>query len=121
VCFVSVAQDMTERRAQEERIDLLMREANHRARNMLGLVQAIARQTTTRNPEDFIERFSERIHALSANQELLLRGERTGVETENLVRTQLAHFADLIGSRIAVHGPKLRLKAVVPSHWVGTA
>jgi two-component sensor histidine kinase len=28
-----------------------------------------------------------------------------------LVRAQLALFADLIGSRIAVHGPKLRLKA----------
>jgi hypothetical protein len=31
-------------------------------------------------PEDFIERFSERIRALSANQELLVRGERTGVK-----------------------------------------
>jgi two-component sensor histidine kinase len=28
-----------------------------------------------------------------------------------LVCAQLAHFADLIGSRIVVHGPKLRLKA----------
>jgi two-component sensor histidine kinase len=27
-----------------------------------------------------------------------------------LVRAQLAHFADLIGSRIAMHGPKLCLK-----------
>ena len=31
-----------------------MREINHRAKNMLGLVQAIARQTATREPEDFI-------------------------------------------------------------------
>src|SRR6202007_2332397 len=65
----------------------------------------------TRNPEDFIERFSDRIQALSANQELLVRDEWKGVETEDLVRAQLAPFADLIGSRIAVHGPKLRLKA----------
>src|SRR5258707_11399750 len=28
-----------------------------------------------------------------------------------LVRAQLAHFADLVGSRIAVHGPKLHLNA----------
>jgi two-component sensor histidine kinase len=77
---------------------------------MLGLVQAIARQTATRNPEDFIERFSARIQALSANQELLFRNEWRGIEIEHLVRGQLAHFADLIGSRIAVHGPELRLK-----------
>jgi two-component sensor histidine kinase len=33
------------------------------------------------------------------------------VEIKDLVRAQLAHFADLIGSRIVVDGPKLRLKA----------
>jgi len=33
------------------------------------------------------------------------------VEIEDLVRAQLAHFADLIGSRILVQGQKLRLKA----------
>jgi PAS domain S-box-containing protein len=103
--------DITERKHAEEREHLIMREMNHRAKNMLGLVQAIARQTVTRNPEDFIERFSDRIQALSANQELLVRDEWKGVETEDLVRAQLAPFADLIGSRIAVHGPKLRLKA----------
>jgi two-component sensor histidine kinase len=74
-------------------------------------VQAIARQTGTRNSEDFIERFSARIQALSANHDLLVRNEWNGVEIEDLVRAQLAPFADLIGSRIAVLGPKLRLKA----------
>jgi two-component sensor histidine kinase len=43
----------------------------------------------------------ERIQALSANQGLL----------EDLVRAQLALFADLLGSRIALSGPKLRLNA----------
>jgi PAS domain S-box-containing protein len=103
--------DITERKQHEEREHLIMREMNHRAKNMLGVVQAIARQTATRNPEDFMERFSERIQALSANQELLARGEWKGVETEDLVHAQLAPFADLIGSRIVVHGPELRLMA----------
>jgi PAS domain S-box-containing protein len=103
--------DITERKQHEEREHLIMREMNHRAKNMLGLVQAIARQTATRDPEEFIERFSERIQALSANQELLVRDEWTGVETEKLVRAQLAPFADLIGARIALHGPKLRVRA----------
>jgi two-component sensor histidine kinase len=88
-----------------------MREINHRAKNMLSVVDAIAHQTATRNPEGFVERFSGRIQALSANQDLLVRNEWNGVEIEHLVHAQLAHFADLIGSRIAVHGPKLCLKA----------
>src|SRR5215468_10871023 len=86
-----------------------MREVNHRAKNMLSVVDSIAHQTATRNPEGFIERFSERIQSLSANQDLLVRNEWNGVEIADLVRAQLAHFADLIGSRIAMQGPRLRL------------
>jgi len=109
--FVSMAHDATEQKAHEEQIRLLMREVSHRAKNMLSLVQAIARQTAAREPEDFIGRFTERIQALAANQDLLVRNKWQGVDTEDLVRAQLAPFADLIGSRIAVHGPKLRLNA----------
>ncbi len=107
--IVGTVADITERKEREEQVHLLMREVNHRAKNMLSVVDAIAHQTATRNPEDFVERFSERIQALSANQDLLVRNEWNGVEIEDLVRAQLAHFADLIGSRIAMHGPKLRL------------
>jgi PAS domain S-box-containing protein len=109
--IVGIVADVTERNEREEREHLLMREVNHRAKNMLSVVDAIAHQTATRNPEDFVERFSERIQALSANQDLLLRNEWKGVGVEDLVCAQLALFADLIGSRIAVHGPQLRLRA----------
>jgi PAS domain S-box-containing protein len=89
VSFVGTVADVTERKEREEREHLLMREVNHRAKNILSVVDAIARQTATRNPEDFVERFSERIQALSANQELLVRNEWRGVEIEDLVRAQL--------------------------------
>jgi PAS domain S-box-containing protein len=111
VSMVGTAQDITERKEREERERLLMHEINHRAKNMLSVVDAIAHQTTTRAPEDFIERFSARVQALSANQDLLIRNEWHGVEVEDLVRAQLEPFADLIGSRIVVCGPKLRLNA----------
>src|SRR5215468_11797128 len=88
-----------------------MREINHRAKNMLSLVQAVARQTAAQEPGDFIGRFNERIRALAANQDLLVRNAWQGVDVEALVRAQLAHFADLVGSRLTVHGPKLRLNA----------
>jgi two-component sensor histidine kinase len=42
---------------------------------------------------------------------LLARNEGQGVDVEDLVRIQLAHFADLVGSRIALNGPRVRLKA----------
>jgi PAS domain S-box-containing protein len=109
--FISVAQDTTERKAHEERVQLLMREAYHRIKNLLGLVQAIARQSAGHGADEFIGRFTERIEALAANQDLLVQNQWHGALLGDLVRAQLAHFADLIGSRIAVHGPKLRLNA----------
>jgi PAS domain S-box-containing protein len=109
--FVCMAKDVTEQKAHEEHVQLLMREVNHRAKNMLSLVLAIARQTVAREPEDFIQRFTDRIRALAANQDLLVRNEWRRVDMEDLVRAQLAHLADLARSRIEVFGPKLRLNA----------
>jgi PAS domain S-box-containing protein len=114
--FVTVGQDVTERKAHENQVQVLLAEVSHRSKNMLAVVQAIARQTAARGHEDFIAHFSERIQALAANQDLLVRSEWKGVDAGDLVRAQLAPFADLIGSRIAVQGPKLQLKgaAVCP-------
>jgi PAS domain S-box-containing protein len=118
--LVSVVEDVTAQRAHEDHIHLLMGEVNHRAKNMLSLVLSIARQTAARDPEDFIEHFAERIQALAANQDLLVRDEWQGVDVEELVRAELRHFADLVGSRIAIGGPRLRLNAAA-SQAVGLA
>ncbi len=109
--FVIVVEEISARKHAEEQLHLLMRECNHRAKNMLSLVQAIARQTAGREPEHFVRRFNERIQALAASQDLLIRNHWQGANLEDLVRAQLAHFADLIGSRIAVDGPRLHLNA----------
>ena len=109
VSLVGTVQDITERKEREEKEHLLMREINHRAKNMLSVVDVIAHQTAAKNPQDFIQRFSKRIQALSANQDLLIRNEWNGVEVKDLVCAQLAHFADLIGPRITLDGPRLRL------------
>jgi HWE histidine kinase len=69
--------DITERKEREERELLLIREMNHRIKNILTVVDAIAHRTAAEDPEDFAERFSERIRALSANHDLLFRNEWT--------------------------------------------
>jgi PAS domain S-box-containing protein len=121
VADVTARKEMEEeRKARAETEHLLMREMHHRAKNMLSVVDAIAHQTAARSPEDFVRRFSERIQSLSANQDLLLRHEWKGVEIRGLVDAQLAHFADLIGTRISAEGPALRLNAA-SSQAIGLA
>jgi two-component sensor histidine kinase len=47
-----MAHDVTDRKAYEDQLLFLMRDINHRAKNMLSLVQAVARQTAAGEPGD---------------------------------------------------------------------
>jgi two-component sensor histidine kinase len=104
-----VIQDIFRRKRAEEQVRLQLSEMNHRGKNILTLVQAVARQTALSDPEHFIDRFTDRLQAIAANQDLLVRTSWTGVEVDDLVCAQLSQFADLINDRICLDGPKLRL------------
>lgn len=102
--------DISERKIHEEQTRLLMREVDHRSKNMLSLIQVIARQTASSGEEDFLDRFSKRVQALAAAQDLLFQNSMRTVPIADLVRSQLAHFAELIDERIRISGPSLPLK-----------
>ena len=102
--------DITERKLAEKRVQLLMAEVNHRAKNLLAVVQAVAHQTAKYgDPATFAARLSDRIDGLAASQDLLVKNLWAGVEVAELVEAQLAHFKDLIGTRILIDGPPARL------------
>jgi PAS domain S-box-containing protein len=103
--------DITDRKEAEEKIQFLMREAHHRSKNVLSVVQAIARQTSAATIEEFVARFQERLHSLAKSQDLLVRNEWMGTELSELVCSQLGHFGDLIGTRIELRGLPLRINA----------
>jgi PAS domain S-box-containing protein len=110
--IVALVTDMTERKRQEEQIRLLMREVNHRSKNLLAVVQSVARQTAIHgDPQSFAQRFSERLQGLAASHDLLVHNSWQGVGLEELVHSQLSHFKDLVGGRISVSGPHLRINA----------
>jgi two-component sensor histidine kinase len=109
---VALVTDMTERKRQEEQIRLLMREVNHRSKNLLAVVQSVARQTAIHgDPQSFAQRFSERLQGLAASHDLLVHNSWQGVGLEELVHSQLSHFKDLVGGRIILSGPHLRINA----------
>ena len=108
-CHIAILfSDITERKQHEQRQLLFMREVNHRSMNMLSLVYAIARQTAS-SDNDFIDRFGERIQGLAAAQDLLFQHHWMAVPVADLVRSQLAHFWDLVGDRVTLAGPPLSL------------
>lgn len=101
--------DVSDQRNREARIRLLMEEVNHRAKNMLGVVMAVAKQTRAPDHDAFMVRFAERIESLAASQDLLVVSQWNGVQLESLAHAQLSHFRDLIGSRILLSGPSAPL------------
>ena len=103
--------DISERKRAEAHVHLLMAEVNHRARNLLAVVQAIAQQTAKHgDPATFAARLSDRINSLAAGQDLLVRSHWKGVEVRDLSEAQLVHFRDLFGTRIFTEGPQAMLK-----------
>jgi len=95
--------DVTEQRENSEQIRLLLHEVNHRSKNMLATVQALARKTNC-DDAGFIERFERRIAALAVNQDILVRREWREVPLEELVRLQL-RFVDQTDSHLRIAGP----------------
>ena len=101
-----VITDITDRKQAEERDRLLTLEVNHRAKNLLAVVQAVAFQTARQHEGPrFVEFFNKRIESLAASHDLLVNSRWQGVAVANLVRAQLAHFDGLIGTRIHFSGP----------------
>jgi PAS domain S-box-containing protein len=108
---LALVTDMTERKQYEDHIRLLMHEVNHRSKNLLTVVQAVARQTIAADPQGFLDRFGMRIEALAAGQDLLVKNSWKGVDLNELTRSQLAPFEDLIGTRIVLHGQAIFVSA----------
>jgi two-component sensor histidine kinase len=98
-------------KSAEQQIRLLMNEVNHRSKNVLSVVTAIAQQTAARSPQDFVKTFSSRVQALAVNHDLLVKSQWRSVGVFELISGQLAHFGDLLGTRILIEGPPVRLSS----------
>ncbi len=103
VCWFGTNTDITEQREQSEQIALLLREVNHRSKNMLAKVQALARSSIEGDPE-LVKRFEERVGSLAVNQDILVRRDWREVPVEELVRLQLRFMSGAI-RQIEIDGP----------------
>ena len=113
-----IARDVTERKRAQEQLRLLLREMDHRVRNLFtissGLVVLSARSAKT--PDELATKVRERLAALARAHALLLSktSEEAGdakpaMTSESLIRAILSPYDDLAGgaSRFAVAGPDM--------------
>ena len=95
--------DVTALRDAEQRINVLMMEVNHRSKNLLSVVQSLARRTAAAG-EDFIPRLERRIGALSANQDVLVERNWSAVPLQELIAAQLK-FLEQAAAQTQLSGP----------------
>jgi PAS domain S-box-containing protein len=108
----SVVVDISERKANEDQLRLLLRELTHRSKNLLAVIHAIARQTASRTQsvEDFLDRFSARLVAIGASHDLLIADNWHGASLRMLIEQQLGEHDDHFGEKIAIEGEDVMLK-----------
>jgi PAS domain S-box-containing protein len=111
--MVSIVTDVTERKAAEDHVQFLMHEISHRSKNLLTVIQSIARRTarTAGTMEEFERRFERRLQGLAASHDVLVRENWLGAPLADLVRQQLAPFVEIQSSRFEVAGPDIVLTA----------
>lgn len=115
--FLAVAIDLTERKRAEETQQLLLNELNHRVKNTLAIVQAIAKRTLarTRNPEKFAESFGGRIQSLARVHTLLSAASWDGADLRELIRDQLL-AGPVDENRLRASGPAVSLDPQTALH-----
>ena len=107
--FISVIEDIGERKQAADRERLLSREVDHRARNLLMVVQSIVHLSGGASVDLFKSSVVGRIAALARTHSLLAASRWNAVALRPLIAEELEPFAAESG-RIACNGPELNLK-----------
>jgi len=109
--YLKIGQDVTERHAADERQRLLLAELQHRVRNTLAVVRAIARRTAqnSKSVEEMGAHLDGRLDAFARVQAMVTRSADGGVDLTSLVEDELLVHATREGEHLSISGPNVML------------
>ena len=101
-----------ERKRTQDRQLLLMNELNHRVKNIIAVVQAVAHQSLGRadDPDRGYQTFMSRLMALSGAQDLLVARDWSGAPLRKIVETAMTGCGS-DDKRVTVVGPEIEVPA----------
>jgi PAS domain S-box-containing protein len=107
-CVVGVVADITTYKTEDEQIQRLFSELDHRVKNVLAGVQALAYQTAKRTTslDAFLENFTGRLKALGSANELLTAARWRGAAVDHVAAAELGALAP---GQASWDGPELFL------------
>jgi two-component sensor histidine kinase/integral membrane sensor domain MASE1 len=105
--------DITDRKAAESREHLLAREVDHRAKNIMAVIQAIVQLTDANDIASYRKAISGRIGSLARSHTILADNRWDGAELRDLIDEELAPYLPhqaAAARRVTIDGPRLKLK-----------
>jgi PAS domain S-box-containing protein len=112
--WVGTSTDIHTLRTLQDRQKVLLAELQHRTRNLLAVVQSIARQTlrSSTSLSEFKEEYERRLRALGRVQALLARSDHHSIDLRELLDIELhAHGVAKASGKISLQGPPVLLSA----------
>jgi PAS domain S-box-containing protein len=105
-----LAEQVEELKAAHQREQLLAREVDHRAKNLLAVVQSVVQLSRAGSVEELKEGLTGRIQALARAHSLLADSRWEGVALTQLAEEELAPFRDSGAGRVSCAGPPVLLR-----------
>ena len=111
--YIAVIEDISEQIAAQQQEQLLVRELNHRIKNTLATVQAMASHTlrNAATPEEFRIAFSGRLRAIASAHDSIFETGKGSADMKSLIESQLAGYGAAGGDRLLIRGPNISLTA----------
>lgn len=105
-----VAEEITERRLDEERLKLLAQEVDHRSKNILTLVATLVRLTRADSIEAYRANLLGRLNALAHSHQLLAASRWHGADLRDLVSQELAAYRSEDATRVSLEGVDIEIQ-----------
>ena len=109
------ARDVSKRVAAERMRDIISQEYDHRVRNILAKVSAIARRTArgAASLPAFVSDFEARVSAMARTHQLLVHGDWERLSLDELIKAELAPYAGRFERQVSIEGPEVSLSSRV--------
>ena len=110
--WLGTSTDVQTQREAHDRQSVLVAELQHRTRNLISVVRSIATQTMagTGPTPAFLDRFNDRLSALSRVQGLLSRSDHEPITLPALLRLELDALGTREGSTVRLDGAPVRIR-----------
>lgn len=104
--------DITRRKEEEERLQTVSAELDHRVKNILATVSTIARLTgrSAKTLDEYRNSLEARLQSMSAAHQVLARAGWRGMPLGMLIRTELEPYLEQGTGNVSVNGPEVELR-----------